>query len=252
MASRERDTELGGEGRAFPATRHTALSELASGEPARRRAAADALVRAYWKPCYAYARLAHRLGNDDAKELVQGFFARALEQGLFERFDPSRGRLRTFLRACLDHHVLHEREKAAREKRGGGARPVALDPELHDVAAAAPTPEEELEARFRAECVRHLLGLAVEAVRARAEELGKPAAFAAFRRYDLHDGPPEARPSYAAIAAELGLPVTQVTNHLHWARKELRARLTGELRALVRDEAELAEEFRALFGAEPG
>jgi RNA polymerase sigma factor (sigma-70 family) len=244
------DTELGGEARAFPATRHTALSELADAEPARRRAAADALVRAYWKPCYAYARRTHRLSNDDAKELVQGFFTRAIEQGVFGRFDPARGRLRTFLRACLDHHVLHEREKAGREKRGGGARAVPLDPELHDAADSTPTPEEELEARFRQEWMRHLFELAVEGVRARADELGKPAAFAAFRRYDLHEGPVEERPTYATIAAELGLPVTQVTNHLHWARKELRARLEAELRASVASEGELAEEWRALLGGE--
>jgi RNA polymerase sigma-70 factor (ECF subfamily) len=248
MASRDRDTELGGPGRAFPATRHTALAELASGEPARRRAAEEALVRAYWKPCYAYARLAHGASNEDAKELVQGFFAAALERELFARFDPARGRLRTFLRACLDHHVLHERERASREKRGGGLRAVPLDAELHDVADPAPAPERELEARFRREWARHLFELAAEGVRARAAELGKPAAFEAFRRYDLHEEGSGERPSYAALAQDLGLPVTQITNHLHWARKELRACLERELRASVASEDELAQEWSALLG----
>jgi len=32
----------------------------------------------------------------------------------------------------------------------------------------------------------------------------------------------EDRPSCRALAEEFGLPVTQVTNHLAWARRELR------------------------------
>ncbi|MBI5361750.1 MAG: hypothetical protein HZA53_01140, partial [Planctomycetes bacterium] len=56
MHARDRDTELGGRERAFPATRASAVRELGDPAPERRRAAQEALVRAYWKPCYAHAR----------------------------------------------------------------------------------------------------------------------------------------------------------------------------------------------------
>lgn len=46
--------------------------------------------------------------------------------------------------------------------------------------------------------------------------------FRVFARHDLERLREEDRPSYRALAEEFGLPVTQVTNHLAWARRELR------------------------------
>lgn len=252
MAAREGDTELGGRERSFPATRASAVRELASELPERRRAAHEALVRAYWKPCYAYVRARWRASNDDAKELVQGFFARAIEKRTFDAFDPARGSFRAFVRACLEHHVLHEREANARLKRGGGAVSASLDADagLPEPADGAATPPEELDARFRREWARRLYELAIEGVERRARELEKPAAFEAFRRYDLHDSELARRPTYAEIAAELSIAPTQVTNHLHWARQELRAQLYAELRAIAANDGELADEARWLLGGQ--
>lgn len=250
MAVHDRDTELGGAAREFPPTRVSAVRELASAEPAVRRAAADALVRAYWKPSYAYARRRWHLANDDAKELVQGFFAHALEHDTFAGFAPERGRFRTFVRACLDHHAAHVHEAAQRVKRGGGARPVTLDAGEHDVADGAPTPEEELDACFRREFAREIFTLAIAGLRARSDARGKAAAFEVFARYDLHDAERGPRPTYDELATELALPVTQVTNFLHWARGELRAIVLDELRAVTRDEAEARDEARWLLGVE--
>lgn len=253
MAARDRDTELGGSARHFPATRASAVRELASAEPERRRAAHEALVRAYWKPCYAYVRLRWRASNEDAKELAQSFFARALEHHTFQGFDPARGSFRAFVRACLEHHVLHEREAAQRLKRGGGARPVSID--AHDdgpieLVDPSSTPEDELDAQFRREWARRLYELAIAGVEQRARELDKPAAFDVFTRYDLHDSTRARRPTYAEIATELALPETQVTNHLHWARKELRAQLYAELRSIAASDGELADEARWLLGGQ--
>ncbi len=255
MAARDRDTELGGSARHFPATRASAVRELASAEPQRRRAAHEALVRAYWKPCYAYLRLRWRAGNEDAKELVQSFFARALEHDTFQGFDPARGSFRGFVRACLEHHVQHEREAAQRLKRGGGATPVSIDASTVgsiEFADTSSTPDEELDLQFRREWARRLYELAIEGLERRARELEKPAAFEIFTRYDLHDSTRARRPTYAEIAAELGLPETQVTNHLHWARKELRAQLYAELRAIAASDGELADEARWLLGGQAG
>jgi hypothetical protein len=45
--------------------------------------------------------------------------------------------------------------------------------------------------------------------------------------------------------------VTQVTNHLHWARRELRKAVLETLRAITASEEEYRAEARALFGGEP-
>ena len=76
-------------------------------------------------------------------------------------------------------------------------------------------------------------------------------AFAVFERYDLEDHDPEPRPRYADLAAEFSLPVTQVTNHLHWARRELRQAVIEKLREITASEEEFRAEARALFGADP-
>ena len=59
------------------------------------------------------------------------------------------------------------------------------------------------------------------------------------------------RPRYQDLAAEFELPVTQVTNHLHWARRELRQIVLETLRAITASEEEFRAEARALFGTEP-
>ena len=56
------------------------------------------------------------------------------------------------------------------------------------------------------------------------------------------------RPAYRTIAEELGLPVTQVTNHLAWARRELRRLVLERLRSLTSSDAEFREEAEELLG----
>ena len=75
-------------------------------------------------------------------------------------------------------------------------------------------------------------------------------AFALFERYDLEGAEAHDRPTYAQLAADHGLPVTQVTNHLHWARRELRAAVLDKLREITASEEEFRSEARALLGVE--
>ena len=70
-------------------------------------------------------------------------------------------------------------------------------------------------------------------------------------RYDLQGADDPDRPSYAQLASERGLPVSQVTNHLHWARREFRAAVLLTLREITASEAEFRAEARALLGVDP-
>ena len=72
-------------------------------------------------------------------------------------------------------------------------------------------------------------------------------AFRLFERYDLEDHDASERPRYADLAAEFALPVTQVTNHLHWARRELRKAVLEKLREITASEEEFRSEARALL-----
>src|SRR5436190_4051401 len=121
------DTDLGGPAAAFPLTRGSLVRAAGNGDAGvRRRAFAD-LVEAYWKPVYKYLRLKRGLGNEDAKDLTQAFFARAFEKGYFDHFDPSRARFRTFLRVCLDRFTASEYRSQTSQRRGGDVVTLSLD-----------------------------------------------------------------------------------------------------------------------------
>jgi RNA polymerase sigma factor (sigma-70 family) len=232
----------------FPPTRRSAVAAVRSGDPAERVRAFDMLVRAYWKPVYAHLRLRWRHDPDDARDLTQGFFARAFEKGFFADYDPSKALFRTYMKTCLDRFATDAVRKGQREKRGGGSLRVSLDFDVaeEELDGLAPGANESVEASFDAAWARGLLAAAVEALESRCEEQGRSPYFTVFRRYVLQDDDDGPRPSYAALAEELGLSVSNVTNYLAWARREFRALLLEELRLVTASKEEFKSEARLL------
>jgi RNA polymerase sigma factor (sigma-70 family) len=237
---------------AFPLTRHSVVRAMAAEDPAVRAAAFDAVIRGYWRPVYAYIRLRWRRDAEDARDLTQEFFTRALEKEYLVRYDASRARFRTFLRTCLDAFVANAQQRADRLKRGGAYTIQSLDFERaeRDVAAQIAGDEPDPEACFRREWIRGLFSAAVDDLRLRCEERGHAIAFALFTRYDI-EGSDGERPTYAALAQELGTSASNVTNQLAWARREFREIVLTALRALCATDDEFVAEARALLGAAP-
>lgn len=230
----------------FPTTRWSALVGARSREEPERRRSWEALVAAYWKPVYKHVRIKWRKARDDARDLTQAFFLRAMERDFFAAYDDERARFRTFMRVCLDRFVGNEHQAERRLKRGGGARLLSLDFDAADaeieVAAHTASPEDGFDREWR----RSLFTLAVEALRAECID-EKAVRFVVFERYDLCDG--DERPSYADLGRDLGLPVTTVTNHLAWARRELRRLVLERLAEVSPSEREYEGEARRLWGA---
>lgn len=241
-------------GSAFPLTRFSVVLATGSEDPGIRHEAWDALIRSYWKPVYKYVRIKWNADAADAQDLTQEFFARAIDAGFFQRFDPARARFRTYLRVCLHGFVANEFKAASRKKRGGDYRMLPLDfqsaeGELMQSQIAADADPEEY---FRQEAVRSLFGLAVNALRTWCTETGRPTWFALFERYDL--APPEqvSRPTYQQLADAMGLTVTQVTNQLASVRREFRRIVLDQVRAISGSEAEFRLEAVELLGVDPG
>jgi RNA polymerase sigma factor (sigma-70 family) len=237
----------------FPQTRHSIVRDVASGDAQLRSRAWDALVDAYWRPVYKYARLKWRLPREDAEDLTQSFFARALEKSFFDRYEPGRARFRTFLRSCLDGFAANEWKAARRLKRGGGVPTLSLDfvtaeGELRPLELRD---ERDVEDYFQREWVRSLFALALQALRVECERAGKRTHFALFESYDLEPADGDTRPSYQQLASQHQLPVTQVTNHLAWARREFRRIVLDKLRQLTASEEEFRAEAREILGSEP-
>jgi DNA-directed RNA polymerase specialized sigma24 family protein len=168
----ERDTATSGPGGRFPATRVSIVESLRSDSAAERRRACERLVALYWKPLYKYVRIRWNRSSEDAQDVVQGFFASALERETLAAFDPSRASLRTFLRLLVDRHASNERRAASRLKRGGGAAALdfaAAEAELARVVSGRPDPEELL----RREWVRALFGECIGRLRGELESTGR-------------------------------------------------------------------------------
>ena len=239
------------EGR-FPTTRLSAIAGIRQTDPVIRTRSLDTLAAAYWKPVYKYIRVKWGKSNEDAKDLTQAFFTKALEKEFFASFDPVRGRFRTFLRTCLDGFLANEEKSGARIKRGGDVVHLPLEFETADgelVAAEIPS-GEDLDKYFDAEWVRHLFALTVEALRQDCASRGRDVVFEVFEKYDLED-PGTERLTYQKLGDRMGLPASTVTNHLSVARREFRRILLDKLKEITATDEEFRREARYLLGHDP-
>jgi DNA-directed RNA polymerase specialized sigma24 family protein len=233
----------------FPVTRHSVVRDLASPDPAARAAAYDALVRSYWRPVYLYVRFRGGRTPADAQDLTQEFFARAFEREYLERYDAARARFRTFVRTCLDGFLANEHQARSRLKRGGGATLMPL--ETAEDTACAPPDGADPETWFHREWVRGLFADALAALERRCHDAGHAGAFDLFRRYDVEEADATPRLTYAALAQELGVRLTDVTNELAWARRAFRQIVLDRLRDICASDEEFRAEARDLFGITP-
>jgi DNA-directed RNA polymerase specialized sigma24 family protein len=233
----------------FPATRRSVIERIRADDADIRRTAFGDLAAGYWRPSYHYLRLHWRLAPAAAEDVVQAFFTAAFEKRYVERYDPAKAKFRTFLRTCLDRFVQNTQKAARAEKRGGGADRLSLDfcGAESALAEVASSDLRDLDRFFRDEMIRALFGRAVDDLRRACEESGKAALFRVFERHDLAPAPDV---SYASLARELDITVSQVTNYLHAARRRFRELALGHLRSLCGTDEEFRLEARELFGLE--
>jgi RNA polymerase sigma factor (sigma-70 family) len=234
----------------FPVTRHSVVAAMRSESDAVRRSAFDTLVSAYWKPVFKYVRLKWHAPPDDAADLTQAFFLRALEKDFFASFDPAKARFRTFLRTCLDGFVANARKAESRLKRGGDVRfvPLDFDGAERELDRHAISAVDDADAYFQREWLRALFDASVDRLRARSLAAGHQRRLRIFERYDLADADSD-RPTYEELARALGIARTDVTNDLAAARREFRRIVLELLRAQCASDEEFEAERRALGGS---
>jgi RNA polymerase sigma factor (sigma-70 family) len=232
----------------FPPTRHSVLGALHSPDAGVRARALATVAEGYWRPVCSYVQMRWGYSRQDAEDTTQSFFSRALSSRLLERYDPAKARFRTYLRVCLDGHVANERTAARRLKRGGGAVSVPLETDAPELIAP-----DAVDAIFEREWVRGLCADALAELRDRLQRRNREIVFQIFERYDVFGAEEGLRPTYAALAGDFMIPVSQVTNHLSAARREFREVVLERLRRLTVDAAEFRAEAQALLGTDlPG
>jgi DNA-directed RNA polymerase specialized sigma24 family protein len=210
------------------------------------RTALEQLCRSYWYPLYAYLR---RSGQDeeDAKDLIQSFFATLLEHDWLAIADPAKGRFRSFLLVCLKRFVSGEAEKARALKRGGGTRILSLD----DANAAERYALESTEG-MAADVVYDrrwaitLLEQAWDRLREECEATGRLQLFEHLKATQDQEGGREVQ-SYGVLAQNLKMSETALKSAMFRLRARFRELLRHEVVQTVSDPKDVNDEIRYLL-----
>ena len=207
-------------------------------------AALSALCQTYWYPLYVFAR---RCGQnpEDARDLVQGFFAKLLEKNYLKVADPQKGKFRSFLLNAFKRFMANEWHRARCKKRGGQHLIVSLsEPETEARYRAEPADEMTPEKAFERRWVITLLDQVLSRLEAELATAGKSQMFAELKIFLVGE---KSELSVADIGRRLGLSDGALRAAVHRLRKRYRELLRLEIgRTVDRPEA-IDEEIRQLF-----
>jgi RNA polymerase sigma-70 factor (ECF subfamily) len=209
--------------------------------------AEEALARLcslYWYPVFAFVR---RKGHstEDAQDLTQGFFARLIEKGDLGAADRGRGRFRSFLLTNCLFFLANERDRALRQKRGGGHMLLSIDVAAAEsryerALAHAETPERLYDRQW---CLA-LLDAVFETLREEYAAAGKAGVFDHLKEF-LADGKDAG--THADAARELGVSAGAVKVAVHRLRRRYREELRRRVADTVGSDEEVEDEMRYLL-----
>ena len=226
---------------AFQPTRWSLVLAARQRQTPEGAAALEWLCERYWQPLHTWAK-AKGLQGADAEDLVQGFFAHAVQSGLVASAEAGRGRFRTYLLSCLEHYWTDRRRRASAVKRGGAAEHVSLAEENEEPAASTLSPAQDYD---RAWAVA-VLDRAMDRLARECDADDHAGRFAVLRVF--LDGDRGEMP-LADAGKALGLSLPAVKSAVHRLRQRLGQLVRDEVRDTVPAEADVESELRELFQA---
>jgi DNA-directed RNA polymerase specialized sigma24 family protein len=227
----------------FGTTHWTVVLTAAETPSPEADAALESLCRAYWYPLYAHVR---RRGFDShtAQDLTQSFFERLLEKRFLRSADPTRGKFRSFLLACLGHFLANEWRNGHTLKRGGGGVPLALDLDgaeaLYALEAEGVSPERLFDWRW----AQGILDRAASNLRQEFSAADRGRVFDELNRFLSL---PSANGEYDAAAEKLELAPSTVAWTVHRMRQRFAELARQEIAQTVSTPLEVEEETRYLL-----
>ena len=229
---------------AFQTTRWSLVVSASRQSSTESRRALEALCRAYWFPLFAYIRRCG-YGEDEARDLTQGFFARLLGRDDLAGLDPEKGRFRSFLLASLRHFMSDERDRENALKRRAFGEALPLDEVLENRPSLEPLEAQTPETVFERQWARRTLERAFERLHREAGDEAERRRFDQLEVYLTggHDAPPQ-----SVTAARLGLSEGALRAALHRLRRRFGRALRAEIADTVVDESEVDDELRHLLG----
>lgn len=229
----------------FHTTRWSLVRAAGAGAAPGSRAALEELCRLYWYPLYAYVRRAGH-APEDARDLVQGFFARFLDGSPLEGLDED-SRFRAYLLGALRHHLADERERARTLKRGGAETLVSIElARAEERYAREPADPATPERLFERKWALAVLERALARLAQEEEACGRAERFGCLRPFLVAS---ESGDPLGAAAETLGLSTGAARVAVHRLRRRYREFLLAEVARLVERPQDVEDELRALFGA---
>jgi RNA polymerase sigma factor (sigma-70 family) len=246
MLARAEGDESALPGGVFATTHWSVVLTAGQGEEKARDVALEKLCQTYWYPLYAYAR---RCGHApaDAEDLTQGLFERLLSRDALAEVAPERGRFRSFLLACFNHHTADERDRAQRMKRGGRREYISLDSlDAEERYRHEPVDKLDPEKLFERRWALTALEQVLDRLKAELTAAGKEKLFEHLQSFVTSAG---GAARQAEIAERLGMSENAVAVAVHRLRGRYRELLREEVAQTVAGPAAVDEEMRHLRAA---
>jgi len=232
--------------RAFPCTRWS-LVDAASGKDGKEAdpEALQAFCVSYWYPLYAWARQAGHKA-EEAEDLIQSFFERLIKKDFLAVADEGRGRLRSFLIACLKRHAGDQRDRDQAAKRDE-RKTVSFDFEwaaqrFSRHADPAISPDAMYDRRW----AHALLHYALEKLRESMAASGKEQIFRELRPYLEYQTNEDE--SYAALSSRLGISEEALKSRIHRLRRDYRKILLDQVSMTLEEGEDPKHELMELLG----
>ena len=230
----------------FNTTRWT-LVRHATGHSSEGRQALSDLCAAYYAPVVAFLRREGR-EEDAARDLAHAFFLGLLENPSLDRAAPAQGRFRSYLLGALKHFLAGERERAGRQKRGGGAISISLDAGTDTSPGIVLAERHELppDEFFDRQWALAVLDRALSALERERAAAGKSDDFARLKPWLTGDA---AHGEQAETARALGISDGALKVAVHRLRRRFRELVKAEVAQTLDAPDAIGEEMRQLFAA---
>ena len=232
------------EGPAFATTHWSVILTAGGADSLQAAEALERLCGTYWYPVYAFVRR-RGYGADNAQDLTQDFFAQLLARHRLHVADPSRGRFRDFLLACLRNFLSNEWDKVRAAKRGGGQPAIPFD-ELH--ARQRYALDADATASPDALYDRSWALTLLEQVRVRLrDEFTRAAKSDRFEWLQRFLPGEQSEVSHAELGQKVGLTASALRSEIYRFRQRYRDLLRHEIAQTVQHGEEIDDEIRYLI-----
>lgn len=226
---------------AFPSTKWTLVRRLA--DPETCKDAFQVLCEKYWGPVFAF--LCRRYQRADAEDITQEFFFTVMKQELFQRANPTEGKLRSWLLKSLEYCLANRARSLNSLKRGGqvkiaGLQEEAIRDQYQGIADNAQSPIDAFDKAW----LTSLLHSTLESLALQYRSAGKQQVFEALLPWLIGDEDSE---NQSEAAVKCGLSVTHFRVHLHRLRKRYAQELRKQILETLEDGEDFDEEVNRLF-----